>query len=207
MSQVLHPIEQKILKSLLEKQNLTPEELSEKSQLSIDQVRRGIEWLKFKDLVQVTESEKSFVALGKRGTESLQKGLPERQLVDYLKSLHASSCEINEAKDQLKNEFSPAIANAKKNAWIEIHENRIMLKGYHDTTSEEKIIKLIASKNPATVLLDEIEDKDALDLLKKRPGVCHFYLYEIYHSERNRKRNRGCQECKPGNRRVCKPRN
>ena len=169
MSQVLHPIEQKILKSLLEKQNLTPEELSEKSQLSIDQVRRGIEWLKFKDLVQVTESEKSFVALGKRGTESLQKGLPERQLVNYLKSLHTSSCEINEVKDQLKNEFSPAIANAKKNAWIEIHENRIMLKGYHDTTSEEKIIKLIASKNPATVPLDEIEDRDALDLLKKRP--------------------------------------
>lgn len=174
MSQVLHPIEQKILKSLLEKQNLTPEELSEKSQLSIDQVRRGIEWLKFKDLVQVAESEKSFVALGKRGTESLQKGLPERQLVNYLKSLHTSSCEINEAKDQLKNEFSPAIANAKKNAWIEIHENRIMLKGYHDTTSEEKIIKLIASKNPATVSLDEIEDKDALDLLKKRPEFVTF---------------------------------
>jgi phenylalanyl-tRNA synthetase alpha chain len=174
MSQVLHPIEQRILKSLLEKQNLTPEELSEKSQLSIDQVRRGIEWLKFKDLVQVTESEKSFVALGKRGNESLQKGLPERQLVNYLKSLPASSCEINEAKDQLKNEFSPAIANAKKNRWIEIYENRILLRGYHDTTSEERIIKLIASKDPTAISLDEIEDKDALDLLKKRPEFLNF---------------------------------
>jgi len=174
MSQVLHPIEQKILKSLLENQNLTPEELSEKSQLSIDQVRRGIEWLKFKDLVQVSESEKSFVALAKRGTESLQKGLPERQLVNYLKSLHASSCEINEAKDQLKNEFSPAIANAKKNGWIEIHENRILLKGYHDTTSEERILKLIASKDPTAISLDEIEDKYALDLLKKRPEFLNF---------------------------------
>lgn len=174
MSQVLHPIEQKILKSLLEKQNSTPEELSEKSQLSIDQVRRGIEWLKFKDLVQVTESEKSFVALGKRGNESLQKGLPERQLVNYLKSLPASSCEINEAKNQLKNEFSPAIANAKKNGWIEIHENRILLRGYHDTTSEERILKLIASKDPSAISLDEIEDKGALDLLKKRPEFLNF---------------------------------
>ncbi|MDE1867986.1 MAG: phenylalanine--tRNA ligase subunit alpha, partial [Thaumarchaeota archaeon] len=174
MSQVLHPIEQKILKSLLEKQNLTPEELCEKTQLSIDQVRRGIEWLKFKDLVQVNESEKNFVTLGKRGNEALQKGLPERQLVNYLKLLPTSSCEINEAKDQLKNEFSPAIANAKKSGWIEIYENRVMLKGYHDITSEEKIIKLIASKSPTAVSLDVIEDKEALDLLKKRPEFLNF---------------------------------
>jgi phenylalanyl-tRNA synthetase alpha chain len=174
MSQVLHPIEQKILKSLLEKQNLTPEELAEKTQLSIDQVRRGIEWLKFKDLVQVNESERNFVMLGKRGSKALQNGLPERRLVNYLRSLPTFSCEINETKDQLQNEFSPAIANAKKNGWIEIHENRIMLRGYHDHTSEEKIIKLIASKNSTAMSLDEIEDKDALDLLKKRPEFLNF---------------------------------
>ena len=174
MSQVLHPIEQKILKSLLERQNLTPEELTEKTQLSIDQVRRGIEWLKFKDLIQVNESERNFVMLGKRGNEALQNGLPERRLVNYLKSLPTFSCEINEAKDQLQNEFSPAIANAKKNGWMEIHENRIMLRGYHDHTSEEKIIKLIASKNSTMISLDEIEDKDALDLLKKRLEFLNF---------------------------------
>ena len=174
MSQVLHPIEQKILKSLLEKQNLTPEELAEKTQLSIDQVRRGTEWLKFKDLVQVNESERNFVMLGKRGNEALQNGLPERRLVNYLRSLPTFSCEINEAKDQMQNEFSPSIANAKKNGWIEIHENRIMLKGYHDHTSEEKIIKLIASKNSTAMSLDEIEDKGALDLLKKRPEFLNF---------------------------------
>lgn len=174
MSQVLHPIEHKILKSLLEKQNLTPEELCEKTQLSIDQVRRGIEWLKFKDLVQVNESEKNFVALGKRGNEAFEKELPERQLINYLKSLSGFSCEISEAKNQLKNEFSPAIANAKKNGWIEIYENRILLKGYHDTTAEERTIKLIASKSPAISSVDEIEDKSTLDSLKKRPDFLTF---------------------------------
>jgi phenylalanyl-tRNA synthetase alpha chain len=174
MSQVLHPIEHKILKSLIEKQNLTPDELSEKTELSIDQVRRGIEWLRFKDLIQVNESEKNFVALGKRGNDALEKGLPERQLINYLKLLFGFSCDINEARNQLKNEFSAAIANAKKNGWIEIHENRIMLKGYHDTTSEERIIKLIASKSPAVVTVDEIEDKNALDLMKKRPEFLIF---------------------------------
>jgi len=169
MSQVLHPIENKLLKSLLEKQDLTPEELCEKTQLSIDQVRRGIEWLKFKELVQVNEYVKSFVALGKMGNEAFEKGLPERQLVNYLKSAPGFSCEISELKNQLKNEFNPAIAYAKKNGWIEIYENRILLKGYHDTTPEEATIKLIASKSPQVLSVDEIEDKNTLDLLKKRP--------------------------------------
>jgi len=174
MSQVLHPIEQKLLKSLLEKQNLTPEDLCEKTQLSIDQVRRGIEWLKFKEIAQVTESEKNFVALGKMGNDALEKGLPERQLVNYLKSIDGFSCEMSQAKTQLKNEFNPAIANAKKNGWIEIYENRILLKGYHDTTPEERIIKLIASKSPALSLVDELGDKSTLDSLKKRPEFLTF---------------------------------
>ncbi len=129
MSQILHPIEQKILKTLIAKQNLTPEELCDTTKLSIDQIRRGIEWLKFKNLVHVTESEKNFVTLGIRGKEAHEKGFPERQMVNYLKSLDGYSCEIKDAKSYLKNEFSAAIANAKKNSWIEIHENRIMLKG------------------------------------------------------------------------------
>ena len=168
MSQVLHPIEQKILKTLADKKTLTPEELSEITKLSLDQIRRGIEWLKFKNLANVVESEKTIVTLGKRGIEAFEKGLPERQLVNHLRSLDGYSCEMNAAKDYLKNEFGPAIANAKKNGWVEIHENRIMLKGYHDASSEEKIIKIISSKTYG-VSADDFEDKDALDSLKKRP--------------------------------------
>ncbi|SMH71712.1 phenylalanine--tRNA ligase subunit alpha [Candidatus Nitrosotalea okcheonensis] len=169
MSQILHPIEQKILKTLSEKKNLTPEDLATTTQLSLDQIRRGIEWLKFKNLVNVSESEKTVVTLGKRGSEALEKGLPERQLVNYLKSLDGYSCELDDAKNYLKNEFGPAIANAKKNGWIEIYQNRLMLKGYHDSTAEEKIIKIISSKTPAGVSADELEDKSALESLKKRP--------------------------------------
>jgi phenylalanyl-tRNA synthetase alpha chain len=168
MSQVLHPIEQKILKTLIDKKNLTPEELATVTKLSLDQIRRGIEWLKFKDLASVVESEKNLVTLGKRGTEAFEKGFPERQLINHLRSLDGYSCEMNDVKNLLKNEFGPAIANAKKNGWVEIHENRIMLKGYHDATSEEKIIKTI-SKNPTGTYLEEFEDKDAVESLKKRP--------------------------------------
>jgi len=174
MSQILHPIEQKILKTLAEKKNLAPEELAAITQLSLDQIRRGIEWLKFKNLAHVTESEKTVVTLGKRGNEALEKGLPERQLVNHLKSLDGYSCELDDAKNYLKNEFGPAIANAKKNGWIEIYHNRLMLKGYHDATAEEKIIKIISSKTPAGVSADEFEDKSALESLKKRPEFVVF---------------------------------
>ncbi|MEO9306738.1 Phenylalanyl-tRNA synthetase, alpha subunit [Nitrosotalea sinensis] len=169
MSQVLHPIEQKILKTLAEKKNLTPEELASITKLSLDQIRRGIEWLKFKNLTDVQESETNVVTLGKKGPEAIEKGLPERQLLNHLRSLDGYSCEINDAKNYLKNEFSPAIANAKKNGWIEIHENRMMLKGYHDVTPEEKILKTV-SKSPEGVSANELE-KNALDSLKKRPDL------------------------------------
>ena len=172
MSQVLHPIEQKLLKTLLAKQNLSPEELHEISKLSIDQVRRGIEWLKFKNLVSVVDTEKNFVTLGKRGTEAVAKGFPERQLINHLRTLQGFSCEMNDVKSLLQNEFGPAIANAKKNSWVEIHENRIMLKGYHDLTSEEKIIKTV-SKSPSGVSVDDL-DKDAVESLKKRPEFIIF---------------------------------
>lgn len=174
MSQVLHPIEQKILRILLEKQNVTPDDLSKEAGLEIDQVRRGIEWLKFKDLIKTDEAEKSFVKLGKRGSEALERGLPERQLVNYLKSVSGFSCEMSDAKTRLGEEFSAAIANGKRNKWIEIYENRIMLKGYHDTTPEEKILKLIASKSPPVVPADDLEDREAVDSLKKRPDFLIF---------------------------------
>ncbi|HET6458517.1 MAG TPA: phenylalanine--tRNA ligase subunit alpha, partial [Nitrosopumilaceae archaeon] len=110
----------------------------------------------------------------KMGNEAFEKGLPERQLVNYLTLIDGFSCEMSQAKNQLKNEFNPAIANAKKNGWIEIYENRILLKGYHDTAPEERMIKLIASKSPAVSSVDEIEDKSTLDSLKKRPEFLTF---------------------------------
>jgi len=169
MSQVLHPIEQKILKTLIEKQNLTPQELSDKTQLSIDQIRRGIEWLRLKDLISIQEIEKNFVTLGPRGIEASEKGLPERLLVDYVKSLPISTCTLEEARNQLKAEFNAAIANARKNGWIEISENKITLKTFLDNSLEEKLIKQISDSKSNPLSITEINDTKSLEFLKKRP--------------------------------------
>ena len=84
MSQVLHDIEKKIIEVLKSKPNQTTEQLSEITELSIDQIRRGIEWLRLKDLAEISESTKKSVSLGKNGLEAFRNGLPERKLINLV---------------------------------------------------------------------------------------------------------------------------
>jgi phenylalanyl-tRNA synthetase alpha chain len=85
LSQVFHDIEKKIINSLKENSIQSPETLEKSTQLSPDQVRRGIEWLKLKDLAIVDESKSSVISLGKNGLDSFEKGLPERRLLNLVK--------------------------------------------------------------------------------------------------------------------------
>ena len=51
----LHPIEKKILELVGNDGSITIETLSDKSVLTIDQVRRGVERLKFKKLILISQ--------------------------------------------------------------------------------------------------------------------------------------------------------
>ena len=168
MSQVLHPIEHKIIKTLKETPNITREELAKNAQLTIDQIRRGLEWLKYKNLIDIHESEVFFVSLGKNGKEALEKGLPERKLVNYL-AKH-SVCTFEGARNALlESEFNAAISNARQNGWIEItksqNTNIISLKDDTTKSPEEGLLSILVNKTPVS----EIKNKSALESLKKRP--------------------------------------
>lgn len=167
MSQVLHPIEKTIIKLLKTTSNLTDEQISEKTNLSIDQTRRGIEWLRLKNLAVVLESEKSFVRLGKNGLLARQEGLPERKLVELIAS---KPLVFGELQKKLGAETNIAIAIAKKNDWIEMQKgesfNIVSLKQKPDQTSEEKLIAFISENK---IPLEQIQDSVALESLKKRP--------------------------------------
>ena len=101
MSQILHDIEKKIIDSLQKKSEQTPEQLSESTELSIDQVRRGIEWLRLKEFANVIESSKVTVSLGRNGIDSLKNGLPERKLMDLIKDGSKSFEEIRKLCQEL----------------------------------------------------------------------------------------------------------
>lgn len=167
MSQVLHPIEKQIIKSLKESKSSTPEKLVESTKLSIDQVRRGMEWLKLKGLADIQEIEKTFLRLGKNGLDAKNNGLPERKLVN---EIQAGPKSFEEIRNVLKSDFNAAIANAKKNDWIQIEKgessSKISLKGKALPSPEEKLIDFLGTEEK---LVNDIEDIDALTLLKKRP--------------------------------------
>ena len=115
MSQVFHEIEKKIIRLLKENPKLTPEKIVELSGLSPDQVRRGIEWLKLKNIADVQESTETYIRLGKNGLAAISYGLAERQLVNLLKD---KPRKLQELKKELKFLFGPAMGIARKNNWI-----------------------------------------------------------------------------------------
>ena len=168
MSQVLHDIEKKIIDSLQKKSEQTPEQLSESTELSIDQVRRGIEWLRLKEFANVIESSKVTVSLGRNGIDSLKNGLPERKLMDLIKDGSKSFEEVRKTLSGAG--FNAAIANAKKNGWVNIEKtdsgSTISTKEIPVETPEEKLISLIGDKS---IPEEKIENKLALKFLLQRP--------------------------------------
>jgi|TARA_B100001750_G_C15509810_1_gene602832 phenylalanyl-tRNA synthetase alpha chain len=168
LSQVLHDIEKKIIESLQKKSVQNPDQLSESTQLSIDQIRRGIEWLRLKELAEVKETSKVEISLGQNGIDAFKNGLPERKLMDLIKDGPKTFDELRRVLSGAG--FNAAIANAKKNGWIKIDksesDSRISVKEKSIETPEEKLISLIGEKS---IPEEQIENKLALKFLLQRP--------------------------------------
>lgn len=162
MSQVFHEIEKKIITSLKDNPKQTPETLGTSTKLSPDQIRRGIEWLKLKDLAIVDESITSLISLGKNGLESFQKGLPERRLLDLLTN---GPRKLSDLQQELGSVFGPAIGISRKNNWVEATSDQISVKNAPPLLPGEKTLKQIGTN---TFSQDQI-DKNDLSILLKRP--------------------------------------
>ena len=160
MSQVLHDIEKKIINSLRINQEQTPSQLETSTGLSTDQVRRGIEWLKLKDLAVVTETKTSKIRLGKNGIESLQKGLPERRLLNLLES---GPKKLSDLQKELGPVFGPSIGLSRKNGWIAASSDLISVKNPPLELPGEKTLKLVGADSLKNI------DNDDLSTLLKRP--------------------------------------
>jgi phenylalanyl-tRNA synthetase alpha chain len=161
LSQVFHDIEKKIILALRENPKQSPETLEKYTQLSPDQVRRGIEWLKLKDLANVHESKSSIISLGKNGIESFQKGLPERRLLDLLKS---GPRKMSDLQKELGSVFGTSIGLARKNNWVEASSENVSIKKSPLELPGEKTLNQIGEKKLSK---DEIDNNDLSSLLKR----------------------------------------
>jgi len=161
LSQVFHDIEKKIINSLKENPIQSPETIEKSTQLSPDQVRRGIEWLKLKDLAIVDESKSSVISLGKNGLDSFEKGLPERRLLNLVKD---GPRKLSEIQKELGFVFGPAIGLSRKNNWIETSSDEIILKTSPSELPGEKTLQQIGNNK---LSLDKIDKNDLNELLKR----------------------------------------
>lgn len=162
MSQVFHDIEKKIIRNLQEKPKQTPSELEIITNLSSDQIRRGIEWLRLKDIITVNETKESTIQLGKNGLESFEHGLPERRLIN---SLRNGSKKLKELQKDLGDVFGPAIGLSKKYGWVETKNDDIFLKNVPDKIPGETLLNKIGKGT----MKQENVDKTELEALSKRP--------------------------------------
>ena len=162
MSQVFHDIEKKIINSLKKNPIQTPETLEKSTQLLPDQIRRGIEWLKLKNLAIVDESKSSTLSLGKNGVDSFEKGLPERRLLNLLTN---GPRKLPDLQKELGFVFGPAMGLSRKNNWIETSSDEIILKTIPSILPGEKTLQQIGSGTSSKDQIDKID----LTVLLKRP--------------------------------------
>ena len=179
MSHVLHDIEKQIIKLLQSTPNLTEEQLAQETKLSMDQIRRGVEWLRQKNLADVRDSTKFIYSLGKNGLDALKNGLPERRLVNLVRDGPKT---FDEVQSSLQGpDFNVAIANAKKNDWISIEKmetgSKISLKQEPVQTPEELMISTIGEK---TISSNPLSMFPALKPLMQRPD------FIIQHEEKTK---------------------
>ncbi|MDQ5863557.1 MAG: phenylalanine--tRNA ligase subunit alpha [Thermoproteota archaeon] len=168
-TQALHPIERSILNSLSNNDHILVDSLVANTGLSIDQIRRGIEWLKFKGLIVVEQISTQRVFITSRGAEAAKNGLPERRLLNSLKDGNATLAQVL-AKGAVKNEeINAAIAGARRNQWIQLIEGKMIPTPFAAKQSPEEIFLENIREGTEVSKLTE-EEKHTLEQIKKRPN-------------------------------------
>lgn len=182
----IHPIERSLLQVLSTNDRISTERIAHITNLSIDQVRRGIEWLKFKNLISFTDRSFTIILPGSDMEEIRVNELPERKLVKIIKEKGKKNLETGEhyisIKDLFKegfffdNDTSSAFRHALRNKWIEqrktsVGEKEIVVTSLanYQSAEEEFLQKLNEQKKILKSNLNP-EELQAFDMLKKRPG-------------------------------------
>ena len=142
--------------------------------MTVDQVRRGIEWLRYKDLVQISEDTEFKVFLHPDMSDNEHFVLPERKLVNIVKKGVNKLTEIINSQEFRGNdkEVFGAIRFCKKNNWISILDDKVtLLPDSHKSSSEENFITKLRNTKTALESLFDNEDKKAYESLKKRHNI------------------------------------
>lgn len=160
ISAPLHPIEKKVLASLAVSGSSEFHSLVAAAGLSEDQVRRALQWLSSKGLVEIMETSKSKLEV--RETPS------ELVLVEKLRSAPAGLT-VSELKKSSASEaeFSAAFGRARGGHWLKLEGSTVKLD---DPTGSEELKSLIqrVSEGAEEGGLSAEQQRLVRDLLKRR---------------------------------------
>ncbi len=166
----LHEIERKIIK-VLANGRVTLDDLTEKTGLNVDQVRRGVQWLKHKNLV--VEESVEFVKLGSEGEKTLENlaERPERRLFDAFPPgktfITFAEAKVNSGLSDV--EFTTAFSIASRNGLIEREGNGIKLISTNILeTDDVKLLKKL--KQEQKIVLNSLtqEERKVYEFLSQK---------------------------------------
>ena len=170
----IHPLEGTVLKALITNDKLSIETLARNTGLGLDQIRRAVEWLRLKKLVRLDEI--TVISLGDSGYLAIQSGLPERRLVNHLKSDKSHIGDILNTGFFTQSDSHSAFRYANQNKWIEqvLDDSEIkifVLTAEADNLSaEERLLnKLLEMKNLRVSELSPNERRSFNSLKKRDP--------------------------------------
>ena len=175
----LHLLERKLLQVMSGRNETELEDLVSDSGLTLDQIRRSVEWLKEKNLIEVKVNEIKLITLGREGENAKQKGLPEKRLVDKLKT--GEDIELSELPKKIdlnQDELSAALGYARSEKWIKIFkkDNRVMIRKEGNSTASRVEELLNKISGPTELSNFASEEQEILRSLVKRPD---YIAYEI----------------------------
>ena len=175
----LHPIEKKIISSFNSFSEISITDLVKLSTLTLDQIRRGLEWLKYKNII---ESKKipPFISLDEIGINAIEHGLPERRLVKAVRDGNIALRTILEKGLLTQTEINIAISKAKSNKWLNISNSEIeglifkLIDNFENASGEELLLNKIFSSKHLTERDLTNSELGFFKLLLKRPKFIRF---------------------------------
>lgn len=161
--------EKKVLLALEELGSAAPEKLEEKSGLQVDAAMQAAFMLAEKGLASVSEKVLESYSLTKEGEEYTKIGLPERQIIDFLKA--------PTSLEDLRNHFSPQMVGIAtgwlvKKGWAKVENGVMVPSGKADSGKDEETLAVFTGKAKT---LEELSADEGIvkDLLKRKLIVKH----------------------------------
>jgi len=165
----LSPNERKVLKNIEEK-NLV--DICKKSNLDKVSVIRSLEYLKNKEIINLSNEKKKVVSVGVNGALYLKKGLPERRLLNLLNEKRIVDFQNARKEPGLsEEEFRASLGVLKKKGLIELKNEKVIFSGDKAEITKKSPEEIFLESLPLEYDKLNTEQKQTLVSLEKRKDL------------------------------------